>query len=481
MKFIDFYIGTVILATCYRQDVSDRDWSTVSFERRLQMAYHGLIITAMVILAAHMLEGVLKPLFLAFGLYFVLKPGADWLNNHGFTTLQANGTMLLLLILAISIIGLFAWLQVEGFLANTEKITELEAAYSALLVRSESWPIIGDYVQNMDTSQSPTQILADMGIEIGSASQLASLSGMVFSSLTVLFFLLFIIFEANLLPGRIEAAFPGDSLGRFQNITDRAREGINTYIVVKTGVSIGTGTCAGLICLTFGIDLWFVWAIGALILNYVPYIGSLIASVPPAILGMLMMNDDPLMLLVFLGLLVANQQFWGGFIEMKWAGEALDLSPVLLLIVVAFSYWLWGIVGMVISVPFTVIIKIVLDTVEQTRPLAVLMSERSPDIQRVWGDALKDGRLDDWEFTRLLELQRNLEIDEKEMNRAAGRAAIVSSLERGSISPIEREFILRYASKTRLRKKATEMLVSGALEPSSNEYLEELLKVTEEE
>ena len=67
------------------------------------------------------------------------------------------------------------------------------------------------------------------------------------------------------------------------------------------------------------------------------------------------------------------------------------------------------------------------------------------------------------------------------MNRAAGRAAIVSSLERGSISPIEREFILRYANKTRIRKKATEMLVTGALEPSTTEYLEELLNVTEEE
>ena len=214
------------------------------------------------------------------------------------------------------------------------------------------------------------------------------------------------------MPGRIEAAFPGDSLGRFQNITERARDGINTYIVVKTGVSIGTGTCAGLICLIFGIELWFVWAVGAIVLNYEPYIGSLIASVPPALLGMLMMNDDPFSLLLFLGLLVANQQFWGSLIETKWAGEALDLSPVLLLIVVAFSYWLWGIVGMVISVPFTVIIKIILDTVEQTRPLAVLMSERSPDLQKVWNDALRDGRLDDWEFTRLLELQRNLDVDE---------------------------------------------------------------------
>ncbi|MEC8721201.1 MAG: hypothetical protein VXX50_02080, partial [Candidatus Thermoplasmatota archaeon] len=160
---------------------------------------------------------------------------------------------------------------------------------------------------------------------------------------------------------------------------------------------------------------------------------------------------------------------------------ALDLSPVLLLIVVAFSYWLWGVVGMVISVPFTVIIKIILDTVEQTRPLAVLMSERSPDLQKVWNDALRDGRLDDWEFTRLLELQRNLEIDEQEMNITAGKAAIITALERGSLSPIEREFVIRYAKNTTLGDKAVELLVPGALSPSSIELMENLLESNEEE
>ena len=54
------------------------------------------------------------------------------------------------------------------------------------------------------------------------------------------------------------------------------------------------------------------------------------------ILGVLMLNDQPMILLAFVGLLVANQQFWGGFVETKWSGEALDLSPVLLLLVVAF-------------------------------------------------------------------------------------------------------------------------------------------------
>jgi predicted PurR-regulated permease PerM len=71
----------------------------------------------------------------------------------------------------------------------------------------------------------------------------------------------------------------------------------------------------------------------------------------------------------------------------------LDLSPVILLIVTAFSFWLWGIVGMILSVPFIVIIKIVMENIEATRPLAILFSERAPTLEEAWVDALKDGRL----------------------------------------------------------------------------------------
>ena len=94
--------------------------------------------------------------------------------------------------------------------------------------------------------------------------------------------------------------------------------------------------------------------------------------------------------------------------------------------------------------------QIILDTVEQTRPLAVLMSERSPDLQKVWNDALRDGRLDDWEFTRLLELQRNLEIDEQEMNITAARH--ITALERGSLSPIEENLLFDIQKYSRTKQ-----------------------------
>ena len=95
---------------------------------------------------------------------------------------------------------------------------------------------------------------------------------------------------------------------------------------MKTGVSFGTATLTALILVLFGIDLWFTWAmICVFLMNYVPYIGSWISLVPPIALGLII--HDPATIALMLGILAANQLMWGNFIEPKWAGRALDLSP----------------------------------------------------------------------------------------------------------------------------------------------------------
>ena len=91
------------------------------------------------------------------------------------------------------------------------------------------------------------------------------------------------------------------------------QESINTYVVVKTGVGLGTAGITAIILFIFGIDLWFTWALLTFILNYVPYIGSLIATIPPLILGFVTLS--PVGWFIMLILLVSNQQLWGSIIE----------------------------------------------------------------------------------------------------------------------------------------------------------------------
>ena len=144
-------------------------------------------------------------------------------------------------------------------------------------------------------------------------------------------------------------------------------------------------------------------------------------------------------------LLIVNQQVWGNVIETKWCGSKLDISPVLLLIVAAFGFWLWGIIGMVLSVPFVVIFKIILENIEPTRPIAILMSERAPNLLEAYQEALADGVLTSDEISNLSRIQQKMGFTDETMDKMAGLAAINHALETGNVSEDEKGLVLRAA------------------------------------
>ena len=323
----------------------------------------------------------------------------------------------------------------------------------------------------------------DSGIADLAGGVVSSVGGLLAMGLTVTFFLIFIIFEASFLPGRIERAWPGGVSGRVQDMQIQIQESINTYVVVKTGVGLGTAGIAGIILFAFGIDLWFTWALLTFILNYVPYIGSLIATIPPLILGFVTL--PPVAWFVLLILLVSNQQLWGSIIETKWAGRALDISPVLLLLTTAYSYWVWGILGMVLVVPFTVIFKIILENIEPTRPIAILLAERAPSIDEAWRDAMKDGRISSHESRSLEDLQRILGLSDREMAKTAPKHAIERSLKRNRMTQEQYRYIidaaLLYDDDSYFLQLNNIDIESGRLKKSNRVVLQSMFDLLDEE
>ena len=423
-------------------------WSSEQFRNRLTMLSHAAVIMTLVTLWLIQLIDVLQPLFIALGIYFVLKPGADTLSKKGFPIMLSYITMLMLAILIVLSAGFFAYQQAANFLDDEERMEE----YTELL--DERWedlkemPLIGKSILDSGATVNGTldDDLASMGLlEEGSGvteaiNGLLSSVGLFFiTGITVLFFLLFIIFEASLLPGSIERAYPGGASERVHMIRDQIESSVNTYVVVKTGVGFGTGVCAGIVMLLFGIDLWFTWALLTFLLNYVPYIGSLLATIPPLVLGFILL--DPSMLMVLSIILLGNQQLWGNIIETRWAGRALDISPVLLLVVTAFSFWVWGIIGMILSIPLVVILKIVLENIDATRPLAILLSERAPTLEEAWREAIKDGRISAYEERMLRDLQTALGYSDEEVRLLSARIAAEYALRRGRLSIDQIELI----------------------------------------
>ena len=471
------------------------DWDANTFQNRLSMLTNGLLLAALVIIAMATLEDVLKPFFIALGIYFILKPGADILAGGGkFPVFLSYLTMFLLFVLIIVSTFFFAWAQTQSIVGNQDKIDRYNDRLNDRYVDMKDWAVFGmilpETADNLSDGQSVlASDLTQMGfLDEGdkvmdlAVEMLSGFGTILSTSVTVLFFLIFIILEASFLPGRIERAWPGEAFDKVNIVRHQIEESVNTYIVVKTGCGLGTAAIAGLIMWSFGVDLWFVWAILTFILNYVPYIGSLIATIPPIIVGFVILNPFPMLMLVVL--LLLNQQIWGNVIETKWAGKALDLSPVILLIVTAFSFWLWGIIGMILSVPFIVIIKIILENIEATRPLAILLSERAPTLEEAWVDALKDGRLSFSENHKLRELQKLLGVSDAVMSSIAGRIAATMAIKRHKVNQLQLELIEKSASMTPLGPAFTGLEVGKldrAFKPALKELIELLLEEEEEE
>lgn len=420
------------------------------FNRSLSTFVYVALLIAIVSVGLIQLEGVLKPFAIALAIYFVLKPGADAISANGFPPVLAYFTVLMFFFMIVASAGFFAYSQADALMSNEERVSvyneNLEEKWTWLrddsLVSGAVVEWVGAENATLSDALSKVGLVADGGETADIVrNMLAGVGDMIADSITILFFLIFMIFEASLLPGRIERAWPGGGSARVAEVREQIEISVNTYVVVKTGVSIGTAVGAAVLMILFGIDLWFTWAMLTFLFNYVPYIGSVFAMIPPIILGIVVL--EPGTLVLFTVLSVVNQQVWGNYIENRWAGRALGISPLVLLLVTAYSFWLWGLVGMILAVPFAVLVKIVLENIDATKPVAILLSERAPSLDEAWEDAVRDGIISSFEGRSLLELQHLLEYTDEQVALIAGRSSARRALKRGRVSQAQVDFLKR--------------------------------------
>jgi predicted PurR-regulated permease PerM len=184
----------------------------------------------------------------------------------------------------------------------------------------------------------------------------------------VLLIVLFILLEASGFPGKLQAAFPDPNvLDHFQTI----RANVNRYMGLKALISLATGLSIWVLLALIGVDFPGTWGLLAFFLNFIPAIGSIIAAVP-AVLWALVQLGLSSALLTALAYLVVNIII-GNFLDPRIIGKKLGLSPLVVIISLIFWGWVLGPVGMLLSVPLTMIAKIALATNEDTRWVAVML------------------------------------------------------------------------------------------------------------
>jgi len=208
---------------------------------------------------------------------------------------------------------------------------------------------------------------AAMGL---AADMLSGLGGVMANLFLIIITVIFMLFEASSLPVKLHLALDDPQM-RMKQI-DRFLTSVNNYLAIKTMVSIATGVCVSLMLWAFGLDFFLLWGVLAFLLNYIPNIGSIIAAVPAMSLAVLQLGIAPAGI-IGLGYMIINMVM-GNIVEPRYLGKGLGLSTLVVFLSLIFWGWLLGTVGMLLSVPLTMVIKIALESSQEGRWFAVLLS-----------------------------------------------------------------------------------------------------------
>lgn len=248
-------------------------------------------------------------------------------------------------------VGAVGWAEAHGVHLDAQRLGELVG-------EAKVWELLGNLFDRVTTFLSKTLIVGLL--------------------------VLFMLFEAGTWREKMAYVLrrPMLDLPRFDNA---ARE-VQTYLVVKSALGVVTGALCGVWVAICGVDFALLWGLLAFFLNYIPTIGVLIATIPPALVALIQYGPGSA-LLVLSGYGVINFTL-GNLVEPRIMGRALGLSPLVVFMSMVFWYTLWGPIGALLAVPLTMVMKIVMANTEDLRWAAVLLgsSEWFAQKKREWED-----------------------------------------------------------------------------------------------
>ncbi|MCB9595092.1 MAG: AI-2E family transporter [Sandaracinaceae bacterium] len=334
-------------------------------------------ITA-VVWGLHEARPFIVPLITAGFITVISLPVVVWLTARGFPRWSA---ILLAVLLDLAVLFGFGGLVGGSLNEFYDRVPTYQARLASLTADAALW------VEHQGLDVDPDTVSRAVA-RVGVMDLVADLFQRVWAfgsnALLVALLVLFMLFEAG--PWRIKLAYvlhsPTSDLPRFANA---ARE-IQTYLVVKSGLSVVTGGLCGVWVAVCGVDFPLLWALLAFFLNFIPTLGMFIATIPPVVVALIQFGPGTA-ILVLAGYLVINFTL-GNFVEPRVMGRALGLSPLVVFLSMVFWGLLWGPIGALLAVPLTMVIKILLASTEDLRWAAVLLGSREwlEQRRREWED-----------------------------------------------------------------------------------------------
>ena len=204
---------------------------------------------------------------------------------------------------------------------------------------------------------------------------LSSITSVFSNTFMILLYMLFLFLEEFTFIKKIKAVYPQkERFERVDSLLKKIDKSIGSYLLLKTLVSVLTGVLSYIAMLIIGVDAALFWAFLIFLLNYIPTIGSLLGTLFPATFALMQFGD----LMPFFAVLAAVgiiQVIVGNIIEPKIMGNSLNISALVVILTLSFWGLIWGVIGMILSVPITVIIIIICAEFPKTKFIAVMLSD----------------------------------------------------------------------------------------------------------
>ncbi|MDJ0976613.1 MAG: AI-2E family transporter [Planctomycetota bacterium] len=312
---------------------------------------------------------VLVPITLAAVFAIVSVRPIKWLMARGVPAGLAMFFTLIGLMAVVAMLLLLVIDQVEELVAAAP---EYQGGITVVVDDVREWlETLGiEFDTEPDSSKKATNRVLQI---VGSA--VSDLVGLLGNFLLILLIALFILLEANALPNKLRRAFPGadSELGAVNQILDQVYD----YVFLKTVISLITGALFGFATFLIGVDFPFLWGLLAFVFNFIPNVGSVLAAIPACIFAYLQLGPQGMVFTLIAN--VGINQVIGNLVEPRVMGNRLGLSPLVVFVSLIFWGYVWGMVGVLLSTPLTMVVKIACENVQDLRWLAVLLGPSDPD------------------------------------------------------------------------------------------------------
>jgi len=307
---------------------------------------------------------IVVPFLLSLFVAIICNPAINFLAQRKIPRAIAITLVIIFIFSLFIVLGGIIGAAVNGF--------RLAAPlYEAQLAKEISWLIDWMGQHNIAISMDEIRAYFDpakvMTLVTTTLSGFSSVLGNVF---LLLLTVVFMLAEGQGFARKLHIAF--DDSAATKRRLDHFLNMVNRYMAIKTVISLVTGLIIGLVLWLLGVDFFVLWALLAFLLNYIPNIGSFIAAVPAVILTFLQLGMG--YAAVVIGLFAAVNMVMGNVIEPKFMGRSLGLSTLVVFLSLIFWGWLLGMVGMLLSVPLTMIFKIAIENSKEGRWFAILLS-----------------------------------------------------------------------------------------------------------